>query len=98
MDIATLFSIRDRVAVVTGGSAGIGRHIATGLAAAGAKVYICARTEAKVQAAAEEMAQRAQADQREAELAAQRANEVDPDVDTEDVGGDDVDDEERARS
>lgn len=55
MDIAGLFSIKGRVAVVTGGSAGIGRHIATGLAAAGARVYICARTEAKVKAAAAEI-------------------------------------------
>jgi NAD(P)-dependent dehydrogenase (short-subunit alcohol dehydrogenase family) len=43
MDIATLFSVKGRVALVTGGSAGIGRMIATGLAAAGARVYICAR-------------------------------------------------------
>ena len=55
MDVADLFSIKDRVAVVTGGSAGIGRHIALGLAAAGAKVYICARTEAKVKATAEQL-------------------------------------------
>ncbi len=52
MDVTELFSVRGRVALVTGGSAGIGRHIATGLAAAGAKVYICARTAAKVEAAA----------------------------------------------
>jgi NAD(P)-dependent dehydrogenase (short-subunit alcohol dehydrogenase family) len=56
MDVASLFSIQGRVAVVTGGSAGIGRHIATGLAAAGARVYICARTEAKVVATAAEIA------------------------------------------
>lgn len=55
MNVAELFSVKDRVAVVTGGSAGIGRHIATGFAAAGAKVYICARTEAKVTAAAAEI-------------------------------------------
>jgi NAD(P)-dependent dehydrogenase (short-subunit alcohol dehydrogenase family) len=55
MDVANLFSIKGRVALVTGGSSGIGRHIATGLAAAGAKVYICARTASKVKAAAAEM-------------------------------------------
>lgn len=55
MNISDLFSIQGRVAVVTGGSTGIGRHIATGFAAAGAKVYICARTEAKVIAAAQDI-------------------------------------------
>ena len=53
MNIDALFSVQGRVALVTGGSSGIGRHIATGYAAAGAKVYICARTEAKVLAAAQ---------------------------------------------
>jgi NAD(P)-dependent dehydrogenase (short-subunit alcohol dehydrogenase family) len=54
MDIANLFSVKGRVALVTGGSAGIGRMIAGGLAGAGAKVYICARHADKVaQAAAE---------------------------------------------
>ncbi len=56
MDIASLFSIKGRVAVVTGGSSGIGKHIALGLAAAGAKVYICARKLAKVETAAADMA------------------------------------------
>lgn len=55
MNPTDLFSVQSRVAIVTGGSSGIGRHIATGLAAAGAKVYICARTEAKVMAAAQEI-------------------------------------------
>lgn len=55
MNPAELFSVKDRIAVVTGGSGGIGRHIATGFAAAGAKVYICARTEAKVLDAAREI-------------------------------------------
>jgi NAD(P)-dependent dehydrogenase (short-subunit alcohol dehydrogenase family) len=54
MDIAALFSVKDRVALVTGGSAGIGRMIATGLASAGAKVYICARHAAKVATVAAE--------------------------------------------
>jgi NAD(P)-dependent dehydrogenase (short-subunit alcohol dehydrogenase family) len=44
MDVGSLFSVRGRVALVTGGTSGIGRMIATGLAAAGAKVYICARS------------------------------------------------------
>jgi NAD(P)-dependent dehydrogenase (short-subunit alcohol dehydrogenase family) len=55
MDVADLFSVRERVALVTGGSSGIGRMIATGLAAAGAKVYICARSEGKIAAAAAEI-------------------------------------------
>jgi NAD(P)-dependent dehydrogenase (short-subunit alcohol dehydrogenase family) len=55
MDIPNLFSVKGRVALVTGGSAGIGRMIATGLAAAGARVYICARGAEKVSRAASEM-------------------------------------------
>lgn len=55
MDISNLFSVKGRVALVTGGSAGIGRMIATGLAEAGARVYICARGAEKVAKAAAEM-------------------------------------------
>ncbi|MEJ6011087.1 SDR family oxidoreductase [Novosphingobium aquae] len=55
MDISDLFSVKGRLALVTGGSAGIGRMIASGLAAAGARVYICARNAEKVAAAAAEM-------------------------------------------
>jgi len=55
MDIPGLFSVNGRVALVTGGSAGIGRMIATGLASAGARVYICARNADKVARAAAEM-------------------------------------------
>jgi NAD(P)-dependent dehydrogenase (short-subunit alcohol dehydrogenase family) len=43
MDPVELFSIRGKTAVVTGGSRGIGKMIATGLVSAGARVYICAR-------------------------------------------------------
>lgn len=56
MDVRQLFSIQDRVAVITGGSTGIGRHIAQGLSAAGAKVYISGRNGAKLSAAAREIA------------------------------------------
>jgi NAD(P)-dependent dehydrogenase (short-subunit alcohol dehydrogenase family) len=55
MDAVSLFSVKGRVALVTGGSAGIGRMIATGLAAAGARVYICARGAEKIAKAAAEM-------------------------------------------
>jgi NAD(P)-dependent dehydrogenase (short-subunit alcohol dehydrogenase family) len=55
MDVSNLFSVKGRVALVTGGSAGIGRMIAAGLAGAGAKVYICARHADKVAKAAAEI-------------------------------------------
>ncbi|MGH8630706.1 MAG: SDR family NAD(P)-dependent oxidoreductase, partial [Burkholderiales bacterium] len=38
-----LFTLKDRVALVTGGSRGIGRMIAAGFIAQGARVYISAR-------------------------------------------------------
>lgn len=56
IDASSLFSVEGRIALVTGGSAGIGRMIAEGLAAAGARVYICARNAEKVAAAAEAIA------------------------------------------
>ena len=43
MLIDALFSLRGRAALVTGGSRGIGRMIAAGFLAAGAKVYISSR-------------------------------------------------------
>lgn len=43
MDTSTLFRLDGRVALVTGGSRGIGRMIATGFIAQGAKVYVSSR-------------------------------------------------------
>ena len=43
MDFKNLFSIQDKVALVTGGSRGIGEMIAAGFLANGAKVYISSR-------------------------------------------------------
>jgi NAD(P)-dependent dehydrogenase (short-subunit alcohol dehydrogenase family) len=43
MDTSTLFRLDDRVALVTGGSRGIGKMIAEGFIQQGAKVYISAR-------------------------------------------------------
>ena len=40
-----LFSLRDRVAIVTGGSRGLGEEMAEGLAEAGASLMLCARRE-----------------------------------------------------
>lgn len=42
-----LFSLKDKVAIVTGGNGGIGKAIARGLAGVGANIVIAARNEAK---------------------------------------------------
>ena len=48
--------LKGKVAIVTGGSKGIGKEIARQLAAEGASVAICARTEETLKAAAKELA------------------------------------------
>lgn len=55
MDIDKLFSVKGKVALVTGGSRGIGKMIAEGLVAAGCKVYITARKAEACDATAAEL-------------------------------------------
>jgi ketoreductase len=50
-----MVSLQDRVAVVTGGSRGIGKAIAQGLVGAGAKVAFCARNADTIRKAADEI-------------------------------------------
>lgn len=55
--LAELFDLSGRVALITGGSRGLGLEIAEGLGEAGARVVITARREADLRAAAETLRQ-----------------------------------------
>ena len=55
MDTSTLFSLEGRTALVTGGSRGIGRMIAAGFVAQGAKVYVSSRKADACEATAAEL-------------------------------------------
>ena len=55
MTMQSLFDVSGKVAVVSGGSSGIGAMMARGLLENGAKVYITARKEERLKAMAEEL-------------------------------------------
>ena len=55
MHTRQLFDLSGRVAIVTGGSVGLGRQMAQGLAEMGANVVLCARKKERCEAAAEEL-------------------------------------------
>lgn len=50
-----MFDLKDRVAIVTGGSKGLGREMAGALASQGANVVICSRNREEVETAANEI-------------------------------------------
>src|ERR1700692_3188355 len=50
-----LFDLSGRVALITGGSLGLGRQMAEGLAEMGANLVLCARKKERCQQAAEEL-------------------------------------------
>src|SRR5665647_1074897 len=55
MNIAELFSLKGKVALVTGGGRGIGKFIATGLAEAGADLILTSRKLKNLEATAKEL-------------------------------------------
>ncbi len=55
MNVKELFDLTGRVAVVSGGSTGLGRQMAEGLAEMGANLVICARKKERCERAAQEL-------------------------------------------
>src|SRR5437016_14006414 len=56
-NVKQLFDLTGRVAIVTGGSIGLGRQMAEGLAEMGADLVLCARKKERCYQAAEELQQ-----------------------------------------
>jgi NAD(P)-dependent dehydrogenase (short-subunit alcohol dehydrogenase family) len=57
VDVEALFSVRDKVVVISGGSRGIGEMLARGFVAAGARVYVSSRKAEACDALADELGQ-----------------------------------------
>ena len=57
VNVKQLFDLTGRVAIITGGSIGLGRQMAEGLAEMGANLVLCARKKERCQQAAEELRQ-----------------------------------------
>ena len=55
MNVRQLFDLTGRVAIITGGSVGLGRQMAEGLAEVGANLVLCARKRERCEQAAEEL-------------------------------------------
>jgi gluconate 5-dehydrogenase len=55
MNTKDLFDLTGRVAIITGGSVGLGRQMAEGLAEMGASLVLCARKKERCEQAAEEL-------------------------------------------
>src|SRR5438876_8275214 len=57
VNVRQLFDLTGRVAFITGGSIGLGRQMAEGLAEMGANIALCARKKERCQQTAEELKQ-----------------------------------------
>src|SRR6202790_1356882 len=55
MNVRQLFDLTGRVAIITGGSIGLGRQMAEGLAEMGANLVLCARKKERCEQAAAEL-------------------------------------------